>query len=395
VSDRDKLQQRFAADFEYPVVFTRDGFHPGNEALVDALDRLREDRPHRTLVFLDAGLVSHQPDLPDRVRAYFDAHPSTLELAMPPRVVPGGEPIKNDYRLTMEIVDTILECRMCRQSVVAAVGGGAVLDAVGFAASIVHRGLRMVRLPTTVLAQNDAGIGVKTGMNLHGGKNTVGTFAPPFAVVNDFAFLATLPDRAWREGIAEAFKVAIIKDKHFFDFLRARAATLKARDEQAMDELIRRCAALHLDHIRGSGDPFEQGRARPLDFGHWSAHRLESMSGYRISHGAAVAVGIALDTFYAAAKGWISRAERDAVHQGLQQSGLELAYPELERRLGDGTLEILQGLEDFREHLGGELTITFPRGLGHAMETHQVDPAIVEAGVRYLLTTAQAAPRIS
>ena len=181
-------QQTFSVPFEYPVVFTRHVFDPASPLFADTLDRAHEARQHDLLVLIDEGVAQHHPHLPAQVESYIEAHADRLGLAMPPRVVPGGEAIKNDYRLTMEIVDTILECKLCRQSYVVAIGGGAVLDAVGFAASIVHRGLRLVRLPTTVLAQNDSGVGVKNGMNLHGGKNTIGTFAPPFAVINDFAF---------------------------------------------------------------------------------------------------------------------------------------------------------------------------------------------------------------
>lgn len=128
---------------------------------------------------------------------------------------------------------------------------------VGFVTALVHRGLRLVRMPTTVLAQNDAGVGVKNGMNEHGVKNFLGTFAPPFAVVNDAAFLETLPDEHWRGGISEAFKVAIIKDRAFFEFLVRSAPRLRAREANAMEALVKRCAVLHLEHIASSGDPFE------------------------------------------------------------------------------------------------------------------------------------------
>jgi 3-dehydroquinate synthase len=265
-----------------------------------------------------------------------------------------------------------------------AVGGGAVLDALGFAASLLHRGLRLVRVPTTVLAQNDAGVGVKNGMNLHGGKNTIGTFHPPSAVFNDADFLPTLPDRDWRGGIAEAFKVAMIKDAPFFDFLCDRAADLRRRDMASMQELIRRCAELHLEHIATEGDPFETGTARPLDFGHWSAHKLESMSNYRIGHGQAVAIGLALDAAYAARRGWISGHVCRRLHQGLARSGLPLWDELLALRQGDGRLAVLGGLDDFREHLGGELTLTYPRGLGRRHEVHEVNEPTMEEAVHDL-----------
>lgn len=386
------MKQRFEVRFEYPVVFTRDVFAPSNAALDQAIGRAAHGR-RRILAFLDDGLLQCRPDLPERLARYIEARGGGLELVRPARAVPGGEAVKNDYRLTMEIVDTILEYRLCRQSYVLAIGGGAVLDAVGFAASIVHRGLRLVRLPSTVLAQNDAGVGVKNGMNLHGGKNTIGTFHPPHAVIDDFDLLRTLSDVQWRDGISEAFKVAIIKDADFFDWLCAHAARLGAREEAAMETLIRRCAALHLEHIRTNGDPFELGTARPLDFGHWAAHKLESMSNYRISHGHAVAMGILLDSAYALEEGRIEPAEYRAIAGGLRDAGFPGWYPEMGRRLGDGSLELLQGLRDFQEHLGGRLCVTLPAGIGERREINTMDQALIERCViRLCKEAAQTAP---
>jgi 3-dehydroquinate synthase len=191
--------------------------------------------------------------------------------------VEGGEAIKNDLPGFVGRLDELVDQRMCRHSVVLAVGGGAVLDAIGLAAALVHRGLRLVRIPTTVLAQNDSGVGVKNAINYRHTKNLLGAFAPPFAVINDLNFLRSLPDAEWTDGIAEAFKVALIKDKA--NSLPGCAPTPPpcARATKApWPTWCRRCAELHLDHIRTSGDPFEFGQARPLDFGHWSAHRLES-----------------------------------------------------------------------------------------------------------------------
>ena len=250
--------------------------------------------------------------------------------------------------------------------------------------TLFHRGLRLVRVPTTVLAQNDVGVGVKNAMNFDDGKNLIGTFSPPFAVLNDFNFLRTLPDDVWIAGISEAFKVAIIQDAEFFKDLCRDAVKLRARDEAAMESLIRRCAKLHLEHIRTSGDPFEYGRARPLDFGHWSAHKLESMSGYRIDHGHAVAIGIALDSSYAARKKWISEKEFHTICGGLSDSGFALWDDLLERRMKSGKLEILEGLKSFQEHLGGELYITFPKGIGRKFEVQEVDAALVEKSIGQL-----------
>ena len=152
--------------------------------------------------------------------------------------------------------------------------------------------------PTTTLSQADSGVGVKNGLNAFGQKNFIGTFTPPFAVINDFNLLATLAPRDKRSGYVEAVKVACIRDANFFDELERDAGQLAAFEPAAMKQLIRRCAELHLDHIATSGDPFEAGSARPLDFGHWAAHKLEQLSDFHICHGEAVAIGIALDVIY-------------------------------------------------------------------------------------------------
>ena len=372
--------------FDYPVVFTRDVFATGNRALVNVFARRGEAREHRCMVFVDAAVAQANPNLLDAIRQYASAHRGALHLAADPVVVPGGEAIKNNLEAVRDMVLALTRERMDRQSFVVIVGGGAVLDAVGFAASVVHRGLRQVRVPTTVLAQNDAGIGVKNAINHGGVKNLLGCFAPPFAVINDFAFLETLPQGQWTDGIAEAFKVALIKDALFFDELCLMAPRLRTRDMASMERLVIRCAELHLEHIRSSGDPFELGRARPLDFGHWSAHRLETMSFNELRHGEAVALGITLDACYALQKDWLAPEAFDKLERGLIDAGFALWNPLLEARDASGRLLILDGLRDFQEHLGGELTITMPHGVGACFDLHEVDPATVELAIEVLRT---------
>lgn len=384
-------RQTFSVSFDYPVVFTRNLFDPANGVLAGELARDGATAPRQAVVVVDGGVAAAHPGLEARIAAYAAAHPGRPQLAAPPRVVPGGEAAKSDMDLVREMIHLITRSGLCRHSYVIAIGGGAVLDAVGFAAALVHRGLRLVRVPTTVLAQNDAGVGVKNGVNTDGGKNTVGTFAPPYAVLNDSSFLPTLSAADWIAGAAEAFKVAIIKDADFFDFLCEAAPRLRARDLPAMERLIVRCAELHLEHIRTSGDPFETGTARPLDFGHWAAHRLEVMSGWRIGHGHAVAAGIALDSLYARRAGWLAAPACDRILAGLAACGFPLWYDELARRLPDGSLDVLGGLRSFREHLGGELSVTFPHGLGDRIEVHEVDAALVEACVDELARRGGAA----
>jgi 3-dehydroquinate synthase len=376
--------QQITVGWSFPVVFTHAIFDPANPVLVETLNRLGENRRHRAMIFIDSHVAGALPALATQALDYFAAHSEHLALVAAPLIVPGGEAIKNDFTLVERFMRQMLDAHLDRQSFVIIVGGGAVMDAVGLAAALVHRGLRQVRAPTTVLGQNDAGVGVKNGVNFLGGKNAIGTFAPPFAVLNDFDFLLTLPARDWLCGVAEAFKVSIIRDRAFFQDLLPDAEKYLARDFDAMQALVMRCAEIHLEHIRTNGDPFEYGRARPLDFGHWSAHKLEIMSGFNISHGEAVATGVLLDSIYATKKGWIDSAELAQISNGLLRSGFRLWFEELEQRDPDGSRTVFGGLRDFQEHLGGELTVTFPRGIGARHEVHEIDLALMEVAVNEL-----------
>jgi len=380
----DVYHQRIDVPFDYPVHFTHGLLDEGNDLLADVLARRGERRRHRAIVYVDEGLAAVQNDLIARVKEYFHARPRRLELAAPPQTVPGGEGAKHGWQVVRDIMWTAGNVHLDRQSFVIVFGGGAVLDMVGFAASLVHRGLRLVRAPSTTLSQNDAGVGVKNGMDEHGQKNYVGTFAPPFAVLNDLDLLRTLADRDWIGGIAEAFKVAVIKDAGFFEWLCQRAADLRGRDQATMEQCVRRCAILHLEHIRTNGDPFEMGSARPLDFGHWIGHKLETLSEYRLGHGQCVAIGIAVDSFYAMQEGLLGERDFERIVAGLTAAGLPV-WSELLADAGEnGKPAILQGLDDFREHLGGILNVTLPDGLGRKCEVHEINPRIVREAIEHL-----------
>jgi 3-dehydroquinate synthase len=274
-------------------------------------------------------------------------------------------------------VEATHEFGIDRHSYIVAIGGGAVLDMVGFAAAISHRGIRLVRVPTTVLSQNDSGVGVKNSINYFGKKNYLGTFTTPVAVLNDFNFLKTLDDRDWRAGIAEALKVALIKDLSFFEWLEKEALALSKRELEPMKAQIIRCAQMHMDHIAGK-DPFEFGSSRPLDFGHWAAHKLEHLSQYRIRHGEAVAIGIALDSCYSYLLGWISKEDLDRVFGVIRTLGFSLYEPELSGE------NLIKGLREFQEHLGGQLTIMLLEKLGKGVEVHEMDENLIQSAIQLL-----------
>jgi 3-dehydroquinate synthase len=376
--------QQFEVPYVYPVYFTRNLFARANPVLAGVLRQAGLNSRRRMLVYVDDGAAAADRRLIPALEASLARCPDVCELVRPPETIPGGERTKNGWSVVQSIMATIGAARLDRHSFVVAIGGGSVLDMVGFAASLVHRGIRLIRVPTTVLAQCDAGVGVKNGMNENGTKNFVGTFAPPFAVLVDFRFLRTLPPKYWTGGIAEAFKIALIKDARLFAYLCRHAGRLRRRDAQAIEHVVKRTAILHLEHIRLGGDPFETGSARPLDFGHWAAHKLEVLSHYSLAHGQAVAIGIALDSCYAAVKGFITAAQRDRIIRALAAVGLPVWDGLLEEDVRDGAPALLDGLEDFREHLGGRLTLTMPRGIGCGVEIHDVDMAAMKECIRRL-----------
>jgi 3-dehydroquinate synthase len=370
--------------FEYPVVFTNGVFSPERTQFIAVLSRREPSRRHRAFFVVDEDLVKARPELIDSIRLYVRAHALRLELAADPLVLPGGEAIKNDPDAIARIHAHLHEARLDRQSFLVAIGGGALLDAAGFAAATAHRGMRLIRLPTTVLAQDDAGLSVKNGVNRFGKKNFIGAFAPPFAVVNDLDFLRTLSRRDTIAGMAEAIKAALIRDADFFSWLDGAVPALSAGRPEALRHMIVRSARIHLRHIAQGGDPFELGSARPLDFGHWAAHKLEPLSGYRLRHGEAVAIGMALDTLYSVRAGYLDPEPAERILTLLTRSGFQLWDETLALCGCDGRPAILDGLAEFREHLGGELTITLLKDVGEGFEAHAMDESLIGDAVERL-----------
>jgi 3-dehydroquinate synthase len=371
------IQHAIQVTHTHRILFTRGVFAPGNVTLRELLLVDAGVKVPRVLVFVDDRVVAANAGLLASIPAYARAHAEVMELAGEPVVVPGGEGCKNDFARVEQCWRAIEEAMLDRHSYVLVIGGGAVLDLVCFAASTAHRGIRHVRLPTTTLSQGDGGVGVKNGVNFFGKKNWVGSFAVPFAVVNDFAFLETLPERERRNGLIEAIKVAMIRDAAFFERMEGMAGALARLEQGAIEQVVERSAELHVEHIATGGDPFELGSARPLDFGHWAAHKLEQISGFAVTHGEAVAIGMALDITYSVKKGLMRRAEAERALALIERIGFEIFSPFLMEEGKSGESVILEGLEEFREHLGGELTVTLVPEIGTKLEVHEMERALI------------------
>ncbi|WP_350287017.1 3-dehydroquinate synthase [uncultured Croceitalea sp.] len=362
------ISQKFSVNYSYELFFTRGLFETSNPLFVDLIKDYQADKQVKIIFVLDDAIVKLNSTLLTSIEGYCSTYKEQIDIREV-IVIKGGEQSKNQSANVERIWNGINEKNICRHSFVVVIGGGALIDMVGYAAATAHRGVKLIRVPTTVLAQNDAGVGVKNGINAFGKKNFIGTFALPYAIINDFDFLKTLEQRDWISGIAEAIKVALIKDETFFYFIEDNATRLATRDMNAMGPLIHRCAEIHMQHISQGGDPFESGSSRPLDFGHWAAHKLEQLTNYKLRHGEAVAMGIALDITYAHLIGLIDEQTLNRILKVFDNIGFDLVMP-IDTNT---TTDLLQGIEEFREHLGGELTITLISKIGKKLDVHQVE----------------------
>lgn len=372
----------FNIDFQVPCVhrlrFTRDLFGKDQQVLLNLLEA-SGDRTPRVQFWIDEHVAQSVPNLSMRIRGLASQHRDRFELIGNIQTCPGGESVKNDIHIIERMLKCINAADLDRRSYIVVIGGGAVLDAVGFAAAIAHRGIRLIRIPTTTLAQADSGVGVKNSVNLFAKKNWIGTFHVPWAVVNDEEMLLTLPDRDFRNGFSEAVKVALLKDRDEFERIEESATRIRERDMTAVRPVIRRSAQLHIEHITQGGDPFEALEARPLDYGHWSAHKLEPMTNFELRHGEAVAIGVAVDTVYSSFVHGFPKADAQRVLNCLRNLGLQLDHPALHQ-----TEELMNGLEEFRQHLGGRLTLTMLPEIGRKIDVHEVDRNAMLKAIEYV-----------
>ncbi len=357
--------------FKHRVIFTRDAFSKGNGALSGIL---AEGGGRRVLVFLEEAVAVAWKGLEESIHRYFQDFDLDFRGV---KIFAGGEPCKADEELVHNVWEEIDKGHIDRHSYVLAIGGGAFLDAVGFAVATAHRGVRLVRFPTTTLSQDDSGVGVKSAINALGKKNWVGSFSVPFAVINDFRFLESQDPDTSLAGLIEAVKVALVKDAEFFEWIEKNTSALAKLKREEFEECVKRSALLHARHIALGGDAFETGSSRPLDFGHWAAHKMEALTNYQLSHAEAVVVGLALDTVYSRKKGLLSETHAARILAVLGELGLKTYHPALDWTDENGTRRVLAGLDEFREHLGGRLTVLLLEGIGKGVDVHEFDMALL------------------
>jgi len=290
----------------------------------------------------------------------------------------GGEQLKDGLTPALNLISGLEDAKIDRKGKLFLIGGGSLLDMGGFAASMYHRGIDYVRIPTTLLSQIDAGIGTKNGINYLRQKNSLGFFKSPQFVFIDPEFLVTLPDRQIRSGLAEAIKIALISHKELFRAIEKNYQDLLKRDFLSENSLyiIWETIVAHLDQIMS--DPHENKIARPLDYGHEWGHRLEIISDHELNHGEAISVGMALDSHISYQKGFLTTNEVHKIIGLFITVGLPV-YHHLATKDN-----LWQGLDDFRRHLGGELTITLLNQIGVKIDTHEISEDELESAIEFL-----------
>lgn len=374
------IKQSFQVKFNYKIIFTNDIFNIKNSNLIKILNITNKKK---IIIFIDKNIHKINKDLTEKIQEYFKFNEKYLNLVCKPVLITGGEKIKNHYTLVKYAYNLIDKYKICRQSYVLAIGGGTLQDLIGFVASTAHRGIRLIRIPTTTLSQDDSGVGVKNGINFNNKKNFIGCFSTPYAVINDFSLLNSLTNENFLEGFSEAIKVSLIKNKKLFFTIKDNTNKILNRDKKITEKIIYECAKMHAHHISKKGDPFELKSSRPLDFGHWSAHKIESLSKYKISHGKSVSIGIALDCTYSYLLKILKKIEWKNIITTLTRLKLPIYSKELSNT-ENTKHSIFNGLEEFREHLGGKLTITLIKNIGEKIETHHINKDVYIKSIKLL-----------
>lgn len=376
------IKQSFKINFKYNIFFTKNIFDINNTLLIKILNKENKTKKN-IIIFIDKNVSKSHLNLETDIKNYINKHKKYINLKSKPINITGGEKIKNHYMLVKYIYKLIDTYKICRQSFIISIGGGTIQDLLGYIASTAHRGIKLIRMPTTVLSQDDSGVGVKNGINFLNKKNFIGCFSPPFAVINDYTFLNSLKNKELIEGISEAIKVALIKDETLFEFIEKNTQKIIDRHSTIIEKIIYECAKLHAEHISKKGDPFETLSSRPLDFGHWSAHKIESLSKYKISHGESVGIGIILDCTYSYLIKLLDKNSWKRIINTFIKLNLPIYTKELSIKK-NGKQILFDGLEEFREHLGGKLTITLIKNIGTQLDIHHINITIYQKALKLI-----------
>ncbi|HIH2762445.1 MAG TPA: 3-dehydroquinate synthase [Candidatus Azoamicus sp. MARI] len=373
------IKQTFNIKYNYNIFFTTDIFNLNNKILINELNKNNLSEK-KILILIDKNVIKFNTDIIIKINNYFKFYENSIKVVCNPIAITGGEKVKNHYLLVKYFYKLIEKYKICRQSYLIAIGGGTIQDLAGYIASTAHRGIKLIRIPTTVLSQDDSGVGVKNGINFIKKKNFIGCFSIPFSVINDYSLLQSLTFKQIIEGLAEAVKVALIKDNIFFKYIEDNCKNIT--EHSVLKNVIYTCAKLHAEHISKYGDPFEQTSSRPLDFGHWIAHKLESMSKYKISHGEAVGIGLIIDSTYSYLIKLLKKNEWKRIIRCMINLHMKIFCELLLKK--EKIYEIFNGVEEFREHLGGKLTITLLKAIGEKIDINHINKYIYIKSIKLI-----------
>lgn len=371
--------QEFHTHHSYPVCFTNNLFTGTNQTIRRTLTKMGHDAPLRCAILVDSGVVARNRNLVKQIIRHFQKEHPFFELCHAPFIMCGGESVKNSQRMVEETATIAHAHGLTQESLVFVVGGGAFLDAAGTALAQCRGGIKTINVPTSTLSQCAAGIGTMRYMNTRGIKNFSGITAPPYAVFIDFSLLRTLPFEHHISGMAEAFKMALSADTEFFLFLVKKARKLRQNDLETVEKVVHKTATLHLDRARASSEPtLDEGSSLGCRVAHW----LETRSGYKLPHGHALSVGIALNASYARHTGSLSEADFSRLVNGLVTSGLPVWNRFLETRSEKGSLEVTAMLARSLQSTSEPLMV--PDGLGALKAVSHLDFKAFEKGIGVL-----------
>ena len=315
----------------------------------------------------------------------FKAVGQHLKRRFPIALIPDGERAKT-LTAVSRLLDRMVELKLTRQSTVIALGGGVAGDVSGFAASIYMRGIPLVQVPTTLLAQVDSSIGGKTGVNHRAGKNLIGTFYQPRLVLSDPLVLRKLPEREYASGLYEALKYGVIRDPALFEDFERNSAIFLKRDPEAIERLVARCAAIKADVVMS--DEKEGDLRRILNFGHTVGHGLEAAARYqRIKHGEAVGYGMVAAARIGCALEKLTDYDRARIEHAIGSLG---RLPALN---GVNSKDVLRALQHDKKVKDGALHFVLPRAIGRVEITPDVPFEVVREVVKGILNDGKRLPR--
>jgi len=350
------------------VEFLDDLFGAGGDRLAELIRDAAEAETPRIFLVADSNVVQRQAGLGAAIGRWVNAH--GLALAGAPVILPGGERVKSDnLQSVLTVSGAVLEAKLERTDVLLALGGGAVLDVAGYVAAQIRGGVRLVRVPTTVLAMLDGAAAVRAAVDDASVKDAYSVASVPVLSVIDPGFAGTVLDGVWRAGFAEALRQAVGRDAKLVRRLVELAPAYHDRDAAALREIIESVLAL-------------RAKKGASDFALWAALRLQAMSSYNLPHGHAVSIAVAIDLHVATLRGFLSEADRDLLLGALAASGAAEAIVH-NRHLFGHVDSFLRGLDAWRL-LSGTAALTYPAGPGREVRDENPDSGAIKAALNLI-----------